>query len=348
MAGAFVRCFVAIPVAKPVRKRILVLAEKLRRARADVKWVKEENLHVTLKFLGWIIPSRIESIRESLTLLASRHPTFMLRYAGLGTFPERGTPRVVWAGCSGDVEALASLSLACEWAAKKIGLPRERRPFMPHVTLGRLSSSRNSSRLVAVLERHRDVTFGTDRVSEMILFRSVLRSSGPTYHPMARFPLGKKVQGGKVMELIIFMGLQASGKTTFYRERFRGSHAHVSKDNFRHHRNPERRQRELIEKAFRAGQSVVVDNTNVTKAARAPLVELGRAWGARISGYLFESDLGECVERNRLRTGKARVPDVALYATAKRFEAPSRQEGFHELFVLRRSGTGKVTVVPAE
>ena len=136
------------------------------------------------------------------------------------------------------------------------------------------------------------------------------------------------------MELIIFVGLQASGKSTFYRARFSTTHEHVSKDLFRNNKDRNRRQRQLIEAALRAGNPVVVDNTNPTVEERRPLIGLGREYGAKIVGYYFESQVRRCLDRNRQRTGKARVPDVALYATAKRLARPSYSEGFDELYVV--------------
>ncbi len=134
------------------------------------------------------------------------------------------------------------------------------------------------------------------------------------------------------MELVIFVGLQASGKSTFFRERFAATHEHVSKDLFPNNRNRNRRQAQLIEDALGTGTSVVVDNTNPTVEDRLTLIELGRRLGARIVGHYFDCTVRQCIERNRLRTGKARVPDVAIYATAKRLVPPSYSEGFDELF----------------
>jgi predicted kinase len=140
--------------------------------------------------------------------------------------------------------------------------------------------------------------------------------------------------------LIVFVGLQASGKSTFFRERFAATHERVSKDLFRNNKDPDRRQRQLVVAALGAGRPVVVDNTNPTPEERRPLLELGREHGARVVGYYFEARTHECVERNRGRRGKARVPDVALYATAKKLVPPSRSEGFDELFCARIAGDG--------
>jgi len=137
------------------------------------------------------------------------------------------------------------------------------------------------------------------------------------------------------MELVIFVGLQASGKSTFFRERFAGTHEHVSKDLFRNNKNPNRRQAQLIEDALGAGRSVVVDNTNPTLEDRRAIIGLGGEYGARIVGYYFDASVRECLRRNEAREGKAWVPDVAIYATAKKLVAPSIKEGFDELACVR-------------
>ncbi len=147
------------------------------------------------------------------------------------------------------------------------------------------------------------------------------------------------------MELVLFIGLQGSGKSSFYRERFADSHVLVSKDLWPNARRREARQRRLISEALASGRSVVVDNTNPTPALRAPLVSLGKSHGARVVGYAFESRLEDCLARNAKREGRARVPEVALYATRKVLRWPSLAEGFDALYFVRFTpeGTFEVT-----
>ena len=142
------------------------------------------------------------------------------------------------------------------------------------------------------------------------------------------------------MELAIFIGLQAAGKTTFYRRHLAATHEHISKDLMRSNRRPARRQAQLIEAALGAGRSVAVDNTNVTLEDRAELIRLGQATGAEVVGYYFVSSVAESRARNRQRTGRERVPDVAIYATAKRFVSPTPAEGFDRLYVVRIASDG--------
>jgi predicted kinase len=137
------------------------------------------------------------------------------------------------------------------------------------------------------------------------------------------------------VELVVFVGLQASGKSTFFRERFAESHQHVSKDLFPNNRNKNRRQEQLLRAALSAGRCVVVDNTNPTLEDRRALIGLGGEYGARIVGYFFDASVHECIRRNEVREGKARVPDVAIYATAKKLVTPSIKEGFDGLLRVR-------------
>jgi predicted kinase len=146
------------------------------------------------------------------------------------------------------------------------------------------------------------------------------------------------------MELVIFIGLQASGKSSFYRARFAQTHALVSKDLMPNNKNRNRRQLVLIAEAFAAGKSVVVDNTNVTAADRKPLVEIARTHGARVVVYYFASSLKDCLERNWQREGANRVPDVALYTAVKRLERPAAAEGFDACYYVRLAAEGAFEV----
>ncbi|MFN3485621.1 MAG: RNA 2',3'-cyclic phosphodiesterase [Planctomycetota bacterium] len=130
------------------------------------------------------------SLRSLLAAEIGRRPRPRLVYAGLGTFPERGAPRIVWAGCAGDAAALADLAAAIERAAQTVGVPPERRPFAAHLTLGRVRSPRGAAALRAAIERHARAEFGTDEPAAAVLYRSTLTPSGPVYEPLAEFPFG--------------------------------------------------------------------------------------------------------------------------------------------------------------
>jgi len=136
------------------------------------------------------------------------------------------------------------------------------------------------------------------------------------------------------MECVILVGLPGSGKSTFYRERLAATHELVSKDAMRHNRQPQRRQEQLIEAALAAGRSVVIDNTNPRLADRAPLIAAARRHGAQVTGYFFAPEAADALRRNRGREGRERVPAVAIFATRKRLEMPTLDEGFDRLYVV--------------
>lgn len=140
------------------------------------------------------------------------------------------------------------------------------------------------------------------------------------------------------MELIMMIGLQASGKSTFVRSRFGATYQYVSKDLLSGKRNPARRQQQLIEAALQQGISVVVDNTNPTIEVRRELINLGHLYAAETIGYYFAVQVEQCLKRNSAREGKARVPDVAIFATLKRLTRPSYAEGFTKLFYVYNRG----------
>lgn len=136
------------------------------------------------------------------------------------------------------------------------------------------------------------------------------------------------------MELVLTIGLQAAGKSSFCRAHLT-THTHVSKDRYpRSARRKAARQAREIEAALGAGRDVVVDNTHPTRAERAPLIAQARRHQARVVGYYLRSVLADCLARNAQREGPARVPDVALFATCSRLELPRWDEGYDALFYV--------------
>ncbi len=128
---------------------------------------------------------------------------------------------------------------------------------------------------------------------------------------------------------IIFIGIQASGKSTFYHERFE-DYVHINLDTL-HTRNKEKL---LLQECVESGRSFVVDNTNPTREDREKYIRAARDHGYRVQGYYFQSSVSDCIARNQNREGKARVPDQAVAATHRKLELPEYGEGFDELFYV--------------
>ncbi len=142
----------------------------------------------------------------------------------------------------------------------------------------------------------------------------------------------------------MLIGLPAAGKTTFYRRYFAATHRHISKDLWPNARHKERRQQAALAEAFAAGHSVVVDNTNPTAAERARIITIARASGARVVGYFLDVPTRESVGRNAGREDRARVPNVAIFTTAKRLQPPTLAEGFDQLFRLTLAADRTMTI----
>src|SRR3954447_1481702 len=123
-----------------------------------------------------------------------------------------------------------------------------------------------------------------------------------TAHPSGRMVTNL---GRSNMELIILIGLQASGKSAFRRHRFDATHVVVSKDNFPNNRRPARRQENLVREALELGRPVVVDNTNPRREDRQLLIQLARAFSVPSIGYFLRSSVEQSLQRNALRTGRA-------------------------------------------
>jgi len=136
------------------------------------------------------------------------------------------------------------------------------------------------------------------------------------------------------MEVVILIGLQGSGKTTFYRERLQPTHAHVSKDSMKGAKSKQARQDAMLEELLAAGESLAVDNTNVRREDREDIIALARKHGACVVGYFFDVPVGECIARNEQRAGRGRVPPAVIHTYAHRLERPTLDEGFDALHVV--------------
>ena len=185
-----IRSFLAIELPGPILTKIGEVQGGLRSSRADVRWTNPETIHLTLKFFGNIEESRIDPIFKSIEEPIRNTPPFSLKVQGVGAFPHLKNPRVIWIGLVDEREALTLLQKQIETYLEKIGFQPEDRPFRPHLTLGRMKSTRGKEELAGRMERYREEEFGDVEVERVILFKSELKPSGPIYTPLGDVRLG--------------------------------------------------------------------------------------------------------------------------------------------------------------
>jgi 2'-5' RNA ligase len=177
------RAFVAVPTPEVLRARLAGLQSELRPRLSGVRLLRPESIHLTLRFLGEASAEQVRELEGRLRAAAAACPRATAPVSGLGLFPERGAPRVLWLGVSLSEPALA-LQRACEAAAVAAGFPPEERPFRPHLTLGRWKDRVRRPDLPVV-------AFDALPVEEVVLYESDLAPAGAVHTPLARFPLGE-------------------------------------------------------------------------------------------------------------------------------------------------------------
>jgi predicted kinase len=139
-------------------------------------------------------------------------------------------------------------------------------------------------------------------------------------------------------ELVVMVGVQGCGKSTWVAVHLAGTHAVVSKDHWPNARHREARQRRVVAELLGEGRSVVVDNTNASAVERAPLVAAARTAGVPARAVWVDTPIALCLERNSARDGRTRVPEQGFFATLARLQPPTTQEGFARVDVVRTEG----------
>jgi 2'-5' RNA ligase len=177
-----VRAFVALELEPRLRAALGDLQSRLKPGLGGCRLVRPEGIHLTLRFLGETRPDAIERLRSALAAAAAACPATDARATGLATFPERGSPRILWLGLEVAAPVL-ELQRSCERAARALGFAPENRPFRAHLTLGRWRERAPRPDLPAV-------DLGQTRLATLSLFESDPRPGGAVYTPLARFPLG--------------------------------------------------------------------------------------------------------------------------------------------------------------
>ncbi|MGC2529758.1 MAG: RNA 2',3'-cyclic phosphodiesterase [Candidatus Acidiferrum sp.] len=185
------RLFVALEIPAAVRENLATLVKELSALSSQVPgkrphWVRPENLHVTLKFIGEVANAKLEGIRGALSEVRSSAPVEM-DFRGLGFFPNDKRPRVLWAGLKASPN-LPAVAADVDRALETQGFAREQRAFAPHLTLARFEPSGMHEKLRAAIRKRAELEFGSCQASEFHLIESKLKPSGAEYTALASFP----------------------------------------------------------------------------------------------------------------------------------------------------------------
>ena len=192
------RTFIAIELPPDVRRRIRQHIDQLRSTFPQIRasWSREDNLHLTLKFLGEIPLTRIAALSEACSEAIKQIEPFDLIIKGCGSFPPHGKPKVLWigiedAGAGAQTTPLHRLHAAIEYSCAAQGFEREARRYHPHLTIARIREAKDSR---ALAEHHRQTDFAPQpfSVSEVIVFRSELSSAGSKHSALSRHRLESK------------------------------------------------------------------------------------------------------------------------------------------------------------
>jgi 2'-5' RNA ligase len=177
---SMMRLFIAIEISAEIKAELTKIVDKLKEAAAEVKWVRPEGMHLTLKFLGEVEEGRkgvVENILEKISTTKS----FTVTFQGLGAFPNLNNPRVIWVGIEKGKEELKKINGELETQLETVGFPKEERGFEPHLTLGRVKSGHNKVTLARMVTAESHLALTPLKVEKISLIQSILKREGAEY-----------------------------------------------------------------------------------------------------------------------------------------------------------------------
>jgi len=191
MSDNYLRCFIAISLPDEVKTQISTYIDDLKKFSRDVRWIKAENIHLTLKFLGEIDPEQVKLVKKCLHPLSNKFSRFTLNISGSGSFPGKKRPRVFWLGMEQSKEnPLFGIHKWIENQLLDLGFEKEKRRFSPHLTLGRVRSRGQAdfSELFSDIENNPFVPI-TFQINEIFFMQSFLKPTGAEYQVIESYPL---------------------------------------------------------------------------------------------------------------------------------------------------------------
>jgi 2'-5' RNA ligase len=185
----FIRAFIAIELNKEIQQFLCNIQNDFKKLRPDVKWVRPENIHLTLRFLGNIDQEHINNIKNILIQTSQKHSIFDIELSDIGAFPKKEFPRVIWVGIGKNKDRLTRIAAELEEEIQKIGIPKESREFHPHITIGRVRSNLNRSCLIDKLKNAAITDKPLYLVERLTLFKSTLTPAGPIHEVLTQTSL---------------------------------------------------------------------------------------------------------------------------------------------------------------
>jgi 2'-5' RNA ligase len=181
------RAFIAIDPPIESLNALWDTCAPLRKTPTRVTWVRPDRMHLTLRFLGDISDEQAALLRERLRESYAGFEVFQLTLRGLGAFPNLRSPSVIWAGVSPLEGPLQNVQEIAELNAQRVGMPSERRPFKPHLTIGRVRQEKVDPSLGSKMFELREISTGSFSVRNVSLWKSELTPQGPNYTLLEEF-----------------------------------------------------------------------------------------------------------------------------------------------------------------
>lgn len=183
------RTFISIELPNEIKKNIEKLVEELKLMLTPIKWVERKNLHLTLKFLGWVEDKKIDALSKSILGVCKGFGTFRIGLKGLGVFPDARHPRVIWTGVTEGGKRIKELAVKLEEKLSGQGYREEEREYSAHLTVGRIKEKIDVSALSEFIDDNTQRDLGSFTVKNVSLMKSTLSRSGPTYEEVKRIKL---------------------------------------------------------------------------------------------------------------------------------------------------------------
>lgn len=180
------RTFIAVPLSKSVKDEL----QQLQVRTDSVRWQSPEQMHITLKFLGEITAEEVTGLKQGLAGISVA--SFELKLQELGMFPQKGNPKVIWIGVAPD-HKITQLHQAVEARCSALGFETDKRPFLPHITLGRVQKEWPRNRIKNLLEEPKPVSFS---VTSFGIYKSELNADGAVHTLIKKYPLPDKSDNG--------------------------------------------------------------------------------------------------------------------------------------------------------